>query len=404
MTSRTWLAPGRLDPAGRRVFGDMLPYCLPGVTEHRVTAGAMPAVSFTAGDEGGADRVEALLVEAYRRAASAGGTSQRVLLDQWDLPAVARGGTVDVQAIGPGLVVGGPRLARLTRALDDIALDIAARVGAVEYTTPHLVDWTTMERAGYLGNFPQHLTACTVVEHDLDVLDRFATATGRAEREREFGDSVGFVAPAACLHLYARLASTTLTAPVTATVRTGCGRYEAASGRSTTRLWSFTLREVVYLGDRAGALAFRNGMVRELTELAQALELPARLVSANDPFFTADRPEMTEYQSRFDVKHELCARMAGDDRPVAVSSVNFHDRHFGEGFGITTMDGRPAVSACVGFGLERWAQWLAGWLGDDADDWPEPLRARATRGGPGRRGRLTRAGRPTTDSHERGMA
>jgi seryl-tRNA synthetase len=366
-----------LGPSARRAFGDILPYCLAGVDEYRVTAGSMPAVSFVVPDEGRAARIESSLAEAFRRAVGADGVAERVLLDMWDEPAVHRGAGRDVQPVGRGLVVGGPLLARIIRALDGVALDIAARAGAVEHAVPHLVDWSTVERAGYLGNFPQHLTACSVVDTDLGALDRFAATADRSARRAELVGTDACVAPAVCLHLYARLASSTLPEPTVATVRSGCARYEAAAGDSTTRLWSFTMREIVYLGTADGALRFRDTMVQELSELAQALGLPARLLSASDPFFTADRPDMTAYQSRFDVKHELCARMADDGQPVAVSSVNYHGDHFGAGFGIATADG-VASSACVGFGLERWAQWLADWLGDDTETWPDPLRAHAS--------------------------
>jgi len=60
----------------------------------------------------------------------------------------------------------------------------------------------------------------------------------------------------------------------------------------------------------------------------------------------------------------------------AVSSVNYHEDHFGKAFGIMLPDGRHAYSACVGLRLERIVLGLFRAHGPVLADWPAPVRER----------------------------
>ncbi|QKW08209.1 hypothetical protein HUT18_19325 [Streptomyces sp. NA04227] len=381
---RTWQAPGELHPDDRREFGAMLRYCLDGTDETRIDLDTVPRIEFGAVDAADADRVERLLGEAFKRFAGAPGQRpDRTRLDNWDLKAepaapTATGplGTTPADGrIGPGLFVSGPRNALLIRSLERLLGKIAARLGADEYTVPALLPWTTLEKAGYTGNFPQHITAAGVVRPDLDALDRFGKATDVAGRAAELEYTPVALAPAVCMGLFERFQGARLTEPLTVTATGQCSRYEgkATADTSPTRRWSFSMREIVYVGDRPGARAFHGQVLAELLALAENLGLPCKVQPASDPFFTSARPQMAQYQAAMDVKYELVGRMAHDGSGVAVSSLNYHNQHFGKGFDIA-FDGRPGFSVCWAFGLERWAEWLGGYLGDNPADWPVQLR------------------------------
>jgi hypothetical protein len=59
-----------------------------------------------------------------------------------------------------------------------------------------------------------------------------------------------------------------------------------------------------------------------------------------------------------------------------VASFNFHERFFGESFGITLPDGvTTPFSGCAGFGLERFAFALVCQHGVDVEQWPAEIRA-----------------------------
>jgi seryl-tRNA synthetase len=62
-----------------------------------------------------------------------------------------------------------------------------------------------------------------------------------------------------------------------------------------------------------------------------------------------------------------------DKNSISVFSSNFHATTFGKAFGIT-VGGRSAVSACVGWGLERWVYALFSQFGFDPAKWPAGLK------------------------------
>ncbi|MFC9636801.1 hypothetical protein ACFTY8_48630 [Streptomyces mirabilis] len=324
-----------------------------------------------------------LLDEAHARAALETARAPHVLLD-FDGRSGSGAPGSDATWVGPGLRVGGMELARLVRALDTVLLGLAEDVGATERLVPHLVSWETLRRTGYTRNFPQHLTACAVVQENLRALDRFAQAPDPVTAAAELTPAPVALAPAVCMNLFAGLADGVLPAPTTFTARGMCGRYEVGAETVATRLWSFDMRELVFVGDAAGAKSFRDTMLDAVADLARDVGLPCTLTTASDPFFTSERADLLGYQSAFSLKHELRGVPADGSSAVAVTSVNLHKQHFGLEFGITLPDGTPAHSACVGFGLDRWAEWIHGHLGGDPDNWPDVLRAAVTSPGPRR--------------------
>ncbi|GIJ35898.1 hypothetical protein ACIBQ2_07050 [Micromonospora sediminimaris] len=373
---RVWQADVRLTPDGRRCFDDLLPYCLDEAWSWECDHADQLTVVYHV-DDNAAEKIGQRLTEALERARVVPDRQARIVYDSWSAdvaPVTGAEGRPDRVAVGPGLAVHGPGPARLVRALDGLFLRLARGWGADEYLVPHLVAWETIERAGYARTFPQHLTTCAVVASDLPALDRFARARTAADRRAELREAPVAVAPTVCLHLFAALSGTRLTEPLIATARQSCGRYEAGTTDEVTRLWSFDMREVIYVGDRAGARRFRDRALTDLTEVVRELGLPARIGSANDPFFTDSRADLASYQSTWDLKQEVCGRMAGSGAAVAVSSVNLHQQHFGQGFAMTEATGATASSACVGFGMDRWLHWIHGYLGDDPQQWPAILR------------------------------
>jgi hypothetical protein len=105
------------------------------------------------------------------------------------------------------------------------------------------------------------------------------------------------------------------------------------------------------------------------------LRLAAHVEVANDPFFgnaatdTAG-PKRVMVQRALKLKYELQMPVV-DDRYIAVGSFNLHGQKFGKAFGITTPDGEPAYSGCIGIGLERIAYAFLCRHGIDPADWPQ---------------------------------
>ncbi|MFC6929438.1 hypothetical protein ACFQHO_03115 [Actinomadura yumaensis] len=112
-------------------------------------------------------------------------------------------------------------------------------------------------------------------------------------------------------------------------------------------------------------------------DLMDELGLGGRCEVANDPFFAdAGTAERVWSQHLLELKYEL--RLPLDaERDVAVCSFNFHDRFFGESFGIGAEEGgeEGAVhTSCAGFGLERLAYAFLCRHGAEPSAWPAGVR------------------------------
>jgi seryl-tRNA synthetase len=97
--------------------------------------------------------------------------------------------------------------------------------------------------------------------------------------------------------------------------------------------------------------------------------------SANDPFFIGEFRKQAAFQSAFQLKFEIRARLPYKDSTatstsLAVGSYNYHQDFFGRSLNITLPDGTPAHTGCVAFGLERMAFAFLAQFGLDPAEWP----------------------------------
>ena len=113
------------------------------------------------------------------------------------------------------------------------------------------------------------------------------------------------------------------------------------------------MRELILVGE-AEWIERRLAVLKPGVEsLAAVLGLNADWQPANDPFFLPRAHGKAHMQRLLGTKIELCLPDG-----LAVASINRHRIFFGERFHIRTPDGAPASSACIAFGLDRWAAHL----------------------------------------------
>jgi seryl-tRNA synthetase len=153
-------------------------------------------------------------------------------------------------------------------------------------------------------------------------------------------------------------------------------RFESRYARSLERLWDFTIREIVFLGERDFVLDARKHLMNDVFAFLDEVGLTGRCEVGNDPFFcTEDMAGRVMSQRLLQLKYELHADL-DDDRSTAVASFNYHDTFFGERMGIRRVGGEPISTACAGFGLERLTYAFLCQHGFDTAAWPDPVRAR----------------------------
>jgi hypothetical protein len=215
---------------------------------------------------------------------------------------------------------------RLADRFDRVFHQLAMAAGAREILYPEQLPASVLEKAQYFESFPGNAVS---------------TADG------------GFFQPAVCYQVYEQWAGRCLYTPLTLTSVGRCRRNEKSCDDG--RLSEFTMREVVLLGPAPWVEEQRRSWSVRILEFAVGMGLDASLEVATDPFFITENLRGKRLlQQLKELKLELQACIGGDRR-IALASLNLHETFFGRHFQISLLDGSPASSACVAFGLERWS-------------------------------------------------
>lgn len=248
---------------------------------------------------------------------------------------------------------------RVLREIDGIVLRRAESCGAREVAFPPLVAVSDLKRIDYFENFPHLALAASPLRVEIESGALADERVRTADIPPSTLAGATHVLPsAACYPVYPYLQGTMVEGSERITTLQRCFRNELQYD-GLARLWAFTMREIVAVGDRDDVTAFLAEQKEWIARFARAagLDLTARF--ATDPFFEpgSSRAQM---QRLFPVKEEF---VHGHD--LAVSSVNFHRNFFAERWDIRGASGDYAFTGCVAFGLERWLAALADRHGDD---------------------------------------
>ncbi len=280
-----------------------------------------------------------------------------------------------------GIYTLGPFITRLIDYFEKIFLDLADSFKARPYRFPTLIPAKYMERVNYFRAFPHSLSYATHLREDLDIIDTFAQQAACDEHgalntpPESFASIQTLLSPAVCYHLYFALADQPLPAgQLTATAVGNCFRYEAINLVTLERLWNFTMREIIFVGSKEFVLENRDKARQRLYSTLEEIGLAYRVESANDPFFIGEFRKQSAFQSAFQLKYEIRAKLPFKDSTLAIGSYNYHQDFFGRHLNISLPDGSPAHTGCAAFGLERLAHAFLSQFGLDPDNWPTIVR------------------------------
>jgi seryl-tRNA synthetase len=247
--------------------------------------------------------------------------------------------------------------------------------GAEVFRFPPVVSRALVEKSGYLKSFP-HLLGC-VCALGTDV-ERVTEAVARFEAGGTWTDSTEaselVLAPAACYPIYpiAALRGAIGERPVLFDVASDCFRREPS--KDVDRLQSFRMREFVAIGAPEQISDFRDQWMARASEIAADLGVSYFIDAASDPFFGREGQMVGRFQVKNALKFEMLIPVRSAETPTACMSFNCHRDHFGLTWGIKTVDGEPAHTACVAFGMDRLAVALFARHGVEVEGWPEAVR------------------------------
>ncbi len=275
----------------------------------------------------------------------------------------------------PGAFGRGAVFEDVLERFNGLVSQVASDDGAEVYTFPPVIDRQVLEKVHYLDSFP-HL--CGAVHSFFgNALQALALAE-RANSGGDWGSLLGptgvVLNPAACYPIYPSLAGTLPPQGRLVSMLNWVYRHEPSP--EPTRMQSFRVREFVRAGTPSQVVEWRDMWLQRGLELLGSLGLPARSDVAADPFFGRGGKILAMNQKEQKLKFEVLVPVISLDERTAVCSFNFHQDHFGSTFGIHTVDGEVANTACLGFGLERVTMALFKTHGFDPKAWPDTVRAR----------------------------
>ena len=265
--------------------------------------------------------------------------------------------------------------AGVDRIMWQAGVDAHGEENITRFRFPPIFPREAYEKTDYIASFPQLTGAISTftggsAEHRSLLLDREAGLPW----DGHLSSAGTMLVSAACHPLYSTLPNTLPEGGSRYNVHGYCFRHEPSD--DPLRMQAFRMQEFVYVGDPEGAKEHRATWTRVAHEIFVKLQLLADDVPANDPFFGRTGKMLASNQLEENLKTELVVRLYGDlDDGTALLSCNNHQDHFGTGFDISTADGEPAHSACVGIGMDRITLALFAIHGIDSADWPAPVRA-----------------------------
>src|ERR1700761_4299909 len=240
---------------------------------------------------------------------------------------------------------------------------------------PPVMSRAQLEKSGYLKSFP-NLLGCVCGLHGTE--REIHDAVNRFDKGGDWTTSLSpadlVLSPAACYPVY----------PIAAArgpLPSGGLRFDVASdcfraepSKHLDRLQSFRMREYVCIGTPDDVASFRERWMERAQGIARDLGLTFRVDYASDPFFGRVGQMKAVSQKQQSLKFELLVPLRSEDKPTACMSFNYHQAHFGTTWGIQDVDGEPAHTGCVAFGMDRLAVAMFHIHGTDLSVWPVKVR------------------------------
>lgn len=278
---------------------------------------------------------------------------------------------------GEGQMSFGDPFFSLMNALDENFKEIAIdKLGGKEYVYPTLISTKALEDCGYFDSFPHMLMFVTRLHNDIEIYNEFFNeckeAGGIDEYAFKYFKNLDYcLPPTMCYHVYDHLRDSEFGSENRIVTAKGKSfRYESKYFKTIERLWDFTIREIVFLGDKDFVLSQREKFMELTFELVDRLGLRGHSEVANDPFFVSPDTASKIFNQRMQkLKYELRLNIS-KEKTIAAASFNFHEHFFANRFNLRQTADEKIFTGCVGFGIERFAYAFVCQHGLDKNNWP----------------------------------
>ncbi len=223
--------------------------------------------------------------------------------------------------------------------IDDCFRELAIEhFNANELYVPSLISEQVLKKANYISSFPHQLTIASYIDKNYSL------------HSKKIQNSNLYLTPSACLHIYPMLENKAIK-NCAFTTRAQVYRHESEDFDGRTRLWNFTVREIVFVGGEDFVKSSLKTFELYVLDFVEKFDLNIKILPATDHFYpTKENIIKEKMQLTNSLKKELICNINGQD--ISLASFNFHGFHFSKPFNFDSNS--SIVSGCIGFGLERW--------------------------------------------------
>jgi hypothetical protein len=280
-----------------------------------------------------------------------------------------------------GLAALGPLLIKLFNYFDnEIKRIVIDEYSGIEYQYPTLIPLSVIKKINYIRNFPHFFMGVSRLHNDLNNYNAFLDENEENnDFENYFYDYCSgmelCLPPTMCYHTYHQFGNSMLNSGenYVITSKGKSFRYETKYAKGLERLWDFTIREIVFMGEMDFVNRQRTNFMDRIFILFEELGFRGFCEVANDPFFITDTGTMRHISQKIlELKYE-CRFTIDENKTIAIGSFNFHDNYFGKSFNIKDPLGTEVITACAGFGLERLVYAFLCQYGLDRSNWPDRI-------------------------------
>lgn len=284
----------------------------------------------------------------------------------------------DVVEIGYGLFLFQGEFLKLFRSLNKYFKCLAIEeFRAIDQENPGVWPIDLFSKVNYLNEFPQHAMLVTAVEQSHENYEKISKKYTSQNAFTEVSVSQFFepaqigLQPAVCDTCYYALSGQQNMQNTVYTTYNKVFRNETSDRGSLDRLRVFSVRDIMFIGDKTFVLHTRQRLIDCIKEFLNSCGLKCKIAVADDPFFSGSVQKKL-FQHQFELKYEILAEIPFLERWIAIGSINLHLDTFAKIFDIKN-SGNLLYSGCIGIGFERILLAFYAQFGCEISQWPGQL-------------------------------
>lgn len=267
----------------------------------------------------------------------------------------------------------------LMKFFDQCIIQLANQLDATEQYYPVRWPIDLFKKINYFKEFPQNIMIVSGVKKDHFSLSNISKQYDKSQQFSEivlddsFAPATFALGTSTCDPCYYAMSQQKSVSNAVYTAVSKSFRNEEIQCDGLDRLREFTMREVIVVGNSDFVLEKRFIYIEFVKAFLKFIQLPAKIETANDPFFTNDALLKNAFQSAINSKYEVLIDLAFLGKALAVGSINWHGDHFGKMFDACHGNEHHIHSGCLAFGLERLTYAFVCHYGLEESNWPTTL-------------------------------